>query len=1102
MAELRVISAGAGTGKTHRLATELLEALTGPDPVAPEGVVAVTYTRAASAELETRVRTRLIDEGQGDLARRLAAARIGTVHSVAARLVEEHAFALGLSPELETIDDSVAQALFEDALAASVNDDERRALDDLEQRLTLGAGAAAFFRQVRDVVNRARSNELGDDELARSCDLSVSSLAAMWTDPRPGAELDAELAGAIGDCLIRAKDVGTAMWREGIEQLRRIKAQLDAGDALPWSTWRALEDTRFHAVRAVAKRHVDHQRLHADLERLTRLVFAVARKTMARYESDKRASGVIDFTDQERLALMAVENEAVAQALRADVQLLLVDEFQDTSPLQMRLFAALQGVARRTVIVGDEKQSIYAFRDAKPELFAAMAAGAASTDRLDVSYRSRPTLVAAVSSVFSSAFSAHHSKDEVALKAHLEVEPPGLGAHIERWTADVDPNSGERVDETDIIAAGVVEVLRGRGDGDDVLVRPTRREDAGVRPAMARDIAVLARTNTACRNIAKALHKRGVAVVLGRRGLSKTFEARLISAALAVWLDDGDTLARLSLLHMLGAGDADADDAAAVDAIDVVSAAAVAPAGEALKDHAVIVAVAEAAAAAPVAGVVAAFDRVVDVLRLNDHLARLSFPAQRLADLAALRALALRFVDECVARGRGPTIAGYLDRLESLRLSARAGDDDVGDDDVRGVVAGEDAVTVITYHRSKGKEWPVVILANLSWDMGVRPFELAVEAQAERDDADDDSSDGDDNSDNDGGDDNNDNDGGVYTPPTLAPWLRAWPSPYGKGVRKGALIELLKASPIMKRAELRHREEERRLLYVSWTRARDRLVLVGDQNLYLRGMMRAVLIGERPIVGDPDSNGVASWGGVPVRMVVRRPALKGKGLERGTTLVMPPRQISSRPTRAPMFQQPSAQEGVGVVGERIALGGPIVVDAVERDDLNHLGQCVHAFLAWDAANPQSGAARVVRAQHMLERFTVHERATAEQLCMIGDRLWSAIDVRFVGHRRRTEVAVTHRRSSGSIVRGQIDLLLDGPDVVIVDHKTTWDDDVAGYAGQLASYRDAVAAAGLGEAKTYIHLPLLGALVEVIVSDVVGDAAAEGAVAEADIADDV
>ena len=85
----------------------------------------------------------------------------------------------------------------------------------------------------------------------------------------------------------------------------------------------------------------------------------------------------------------------------------------------------------------------------------------------------------------------------------------------------------------------------------------------------------------------------------------------------------------------------------------------------------------------------------------------------------------------------------------------------------------------------------------------------------------------------------------------------------------------------------------------------------------------------------------------------------------------------------------------------------------------------------------------------------------------------------------------HRLASGTVMRGQIDLLLELPDgrAVIVDHKTTWDEDVVGYAGQLAAYKDAVAATGRFTAvSTVIHLPLFGRLVELVHVAAVGEGA--------------
>ena len=99
MNPVEVISASAGSGKTARLAKHLAAEI-GEGRVRPEAVVAVTFTVKAAAELARRVREELLRHGKVDEARRLGAARIGTVHSVCGRLLSDFAFDLGLSPDL------------------------------------------------------------------------------------------------------------------------------------------------------------------------------------------------------------------------------------------------------------------------------------------------------------------------------------------------------------------------------------------------------------------------------------------------------------------------------------------------------------------------------------------------------------------------------------------------------------------------------------------------------------------------------------------------------------------------------------------------------------------------------------------------------------------------------------------------------------------------------------------------------------------------------------------------------------------------------------------------------------------------------------------
>ncbi|MFM8558822.1 MAG: UvrD-helicase domain-containing protein, partial [bacterium] len=114
---IEIVSASAGSGKTHRL-VEVLEHAVTQGGVRPEAVIATTFTVKAAAELRERVRLRLLENGLVSEAQRLALARIGTVNSVCGSLVTDYAFELGLSPELRVLDEEGAEEAFERTLSA------------------------------------------------------------------------------------------------------------------------------------------------------------------------------------------------------------------------------------------------------------------------------------------------------------------------------------------------------------------------------------------------------------------------------------------------------------------------------------------------------------------------------------------------------------------------------------------------------------------------------------------------------------------------------------------------------------------------------------------------------------------------------------------------------------------------------------------------------------------------------------------------------------------------------------------------------------------------------------------------------------------------
>ena len=88
---IKIVTAGAGSGKTYRLATEVLRAIQQQE-ARPEGILLTTFTRKAAAELEERVRVRLLEQGAWEEAQRIRQAWIGTIDSVCLRIIQEYAF--------------------------------------------------------------------------------------------------------------------------------------------------------------------------------------------------------------------------------------------------------------------------------------------------------------------------------------------------------------------------------------------------------------------------------------------------------------------------------------------------------------------------------------------------------------------------------------------------------------------------------------------------------------------------------------------------------------------------------------------------------------------------------------------------------------------------------------------------------------------------------------------------------------------------------------------------------------------------------------------------------------------------------------------------
>ncbi|MDQ3369936.1 MAG: UvrD-helicase domain-containing protein [Myxococcota bacterium] len=1056
---IRIITASAGSGKTYRLTHELDRAIA-EGRARPERIVATTFTNHAAAELIERARTRLLHSGQALAAHQLLAARIGTVNAVCGSLVSDFAFELGMSPALRVLDDAAAELEFRRALARVVNEPLAEELDAFKTRFESDFD---WRREVRRIVEAARANGLDAVALAgcatRSSDELDRCLGAV-----AAADLDAALDVAITTALAAIDTTvdATSGTAEYLELLTSAQGSLRGG-RLPWGEWAKLADrvprkkSQQHAapVQAVAARHPEHPRLREQMKQLIAALFGVAAAGLAAYDTYKRERGVIDFIDQEARALELLRRDDVRAALAGQIDLFLVDEFQDTSPIQLAVFLEIAALATESIWVGDPKQAIYGFRGTDPQLMdaaiesltslstdaellaqATVVVGHGTVESLDTSFRSRPALVRVTSEVFARAFAAQGMPESrTRLQPHLKVEPPGLGEVIEYWPFDGTKNAAQRASA---VAAGVRELL-GRA--------PAVRDGAhGLRPVTPGDVAVLCRTNAQCQDVADALGGLGIAAVVPRMGLLDTLEVMVAVAALTLWVDPEASVAAASLARLITHPE---------DLDAIVAHALATPGRDAFRADPTVARILTAREMQPDLGAIAAVDAVITASELRRRCAEWGDTAQRLANLDALRAHAVGYVERQRAAGDAPSLVGLLGYLEEI---AAEGSWQESRTDRQALLAGEEAITVSTWHRAKGLEWPITVLFGL--ESMREPRSHGVHVMSDRT---------------------------VFEvgDPLGGRWLRYWPHPYATSNQKGAVRDAYEASPTHAALVERAQREALRVLYVGWTRAEDRLVLAAQRGALVKGIVGTLTRIDASLIAEPTAAlaGVerVSWAGVAldVRTVPGGPAEPVLSLPRPGTITL------GRPivARAPARSSPSQAAPITcILGEIIQLGPRIAI--ARGVDMEAVGHAVHGFLGADPAGASEDE-RLAMATELLTGHAVGTSLAAADVVAAATRFWTWVATRFPGGRLHREWPVAHRVESGTLVGGTADLVITlAGGFVLVDHKTFPGEVVAadaralGYSGQLAAYAAAIRAATAAHLhSTWIHFPVLGRIVE-------------------------
>jgi len=555
-----VIQAGAGTGKTHRLVELCIELLGGSEPLPPARLCAVTFTEKAAAELKGRIRSRVDVLAEREplwrrVRRDLGLAQIGTIHSLCGQILRRHAAAAGIDPGFDVLDEAqgrrllreacetVALRALEGALRPHLQEGARRLCTEMGLRTQgkFGAGLAdemaALLAKLGETgtsplkLQRDPQTALDDDARARrQLDRALANLRAALlasgkeAPPLPGPALEAYPPGQLAQA-----------WRE----VRRC-SPLNLRSQGPDKEAIAAAKEAFEAV------------LNADAgvraTALARDLAALADCAGQRHRELKARQGALDFDDLTRCCRELLVNDAVARAAeRERVGALLVDEFQDTSRAQIEIFEQLAG-DRPVIVVGDRKQSIYEFRGADvagAQAYAArLLARGAEHLVLGESRRSRPALVDFANLLFGRALAAREERFDTpfsaddALTAFRERGPDGPCAEL----LDVEGAGVEA--EAEIVAARVAALLASGA--------PERVYDRGELPRAVRggDVAVLLRKFTNLEAFRRAFLRRRVPhLVYKGRGFHGSREVMDLVALLAAAVDPDDDLALASVLR-------------------------------------------------------------------------------------------------------------------------------------------------------------------------------------------------------------------------------------------------------------------------------------------------------------------------------------------------------------------------------------------------------------------------------------------------------------------------------------------------------------------------------------------------------------------------
>lgn len=395
------VVAGPGSGKTSVLIERFTWLVTDRN-VDPGRILAITFTEKAATEIKERM-VRAFAHAP-EIRERIERAYVSTIHGFCARLLRENAITAGIDPQFQILEQpgkllrQVADTVLEDTYERQPERMRRflRSLAVLEKESQWVPDLAASLISIYEAMRIAGAN-IGEIRLLNTAppyaELQRLAAAVLNEGLRPTKEVHADYLDWCRD-IVDLPAEPSVRWFALLATAKFNMNQLPKGSL----TRESQNMVREAAARLQASLLIEYYRDEREL------IVESLERISATYQQRKREQSALDFDDLEEFAIGLLESQPdLRRRVQAAFDHILMDELQDTNPLQWKLM----GLIRRPdafFAVGDINQSIFGFRYAEPELFAAYRSaleGAGKTiDELRANYRSRPELLDIVNRTF------------------------------------------------------------------------------------------------------------------------------------------------------------------------------------------------------------------------------------------------------------------------------------------------------------------------------------------------------------------------------------------------------------------------------------------------------------------------------------------------------------------------------------------------------------------------------------------------------------------------------------------------------------------------------------------------------------------------------